>query len=303
MDPLSDILSTLKLRGQAFRGLDTAGDWAIAYPAGDGIKCFAVDKGTCRLELEGLSEPLTLAAGDLALLPANRRFLLYTKRDASLTDAYSFFSSFRPGEIATINGGGDCCGIGCYFNFGGGHADLLLGALPPVIHVSSGTTRTALRWAIERMMHEMRDPQPGSDLLAEHLAQTLLIEALRALLTKPPHGGTGWLFALADAQLASVFTAMHADPGRRWTLASLASVAGMSRSSFAARFRVIAGEPAMNYLTRWRMIVAADRLSKGGLTISDVAPALGYESESAFGAAFKRVMGCAPRRFASASRQ
>lgn len=131
MDPLSDILSTLKLRGQAFRGLDAAGDWAIAYPAGDGIKCFAVDKGTCRLELAGLSEPLILVAGDLALLPANRRFLLHTRRDVFPIDAYGFFSSFPPGEIATLNGGGDCCGIGGYFDFEGGQADLLLGRFRP----------------------------------------------------------------------------------------------------------------------------------------------------------------------------
>jgi AraC-like DNA-binding protein len=75
----------------------------------------------------------------------------------------------------------------------------------------------------------------------------------------------------------------------------------MSRSSFAARFRATVGEPAMDYLTRWRMMLAADRLVHRGLPISIVAPAVGYESESAFGAAFKRVIGHSPRRFARAA--
>jgi AraC-like DNA-binding protein len=90
---------------------------------------------------------------------------------------------------------------------------------------------------------------------------------------------------------------MHADPGRRWTLQDLALVAGMSRSTFAARFKTTVGEPAMDYLTRWRMMLAADRLAKGRFSISTVAPAVGYESDSAFSAAFKRVIGRSPREF------
>jgi AraC-like DNA-binding protein len=106
------------------------------------------------------------------------------------------------------------------------------------------------------------------------------------------------LFALADKQMRAVIGAMHAEPGRKWTLESLARVAGMSRSAFAVRFKAAVGEPAMEYLTRWRMILASDRLANGGMPIAVVAPTVGYESESAFGAAFKRVMGYSPKQFA-----
>ena len=95
--------------------------------------------------------------------------------------------------------------------------------------------------------------------------------------------------------------ALHAEPGRRWTLDALARLAGMSRSSFAMRFKDRVGEPVMDYLTRWRMMLAADRLSRGGLSIAQVAPMVGYDSESAFGAAFKRVMGRSPRRHVKAT--
>jgi AraC-like DNA-binding protein len=64
------------------------------------------------------------------------------------------------------------------------------------------------------------------------------------------------------------------------------------------RFKESVGEPAMDYLTRWRMIVASDRLANAGMSIAVVAPTVGYESESAFGAAFKRVIGTSPRQFA-----
>ena len=101
----------------------------------------------------------------------------------------------------------------------------------------------------------------------------------------------------------AVLAAMHADPARKWTLAMLANVAGMSRSSFAVRFKDSVGEPAMDYLTRWRMMLAADRLANESMSISLVAPTVGYESESAFGAAFKRVFGYSPRRYAKVARR
>ena len=191
--------------------------------------------------------------------------------------------------------------MGGYFGFEGMYAELLLGMLPPVVHIRAEANKAALRWSIERLMQELREPQPGSTLIAEHLAQALLIEALRLHLAEHSHHKTGWLFALADKQMRAVIAAMHAEPGRKWTLEALAGVAGMSRSSFAVRFKTTVGEPAMDYLTRWRMLVASERLANGGMPIAVVAPTVGYESESAFGAAFKRIMGHSPRQFAKAA--
>ena len=200
-----------------------------------------------------------------------------------------------------LNGGGGCQGVGGYFDFEGMHAELLLGMLPPVVYISAEEGREDLRWSIERLMRELRKPQPGSSLLGEHLTQALLIEALRLHLKEPSREDRGWLFALADRQMNAVMTAMHSDPGRKWTLEDLARVAGMSRSTFAVRFKETVGEPAMDYLTRWRMMVAADRLANAGMSIAIVAPTVGYESESAFGAAFKRVIGYPPRQFAKSA--
>jgi AraC-like DNA-binding protein len=107
----------------------------------------------------------------------------------------------------------------------------------------------------------------------------------------------GWLFALADKPMSTAITAMHESPGHRWTLQELAELAGMSRSIFALRFKETVGTSPMEYLTRWRMLLAGDRLANSGDPLSVIALSLGYESESAFGAAFKRVMGCSPRQF------
>jgi len=300
MDPLSDVLSLLRPNSYAFRGLDAGGQWSLEFGADEGIKCYALNAGECWLELEGAIEPVRFATGDFVLLPTGKAFRLYSSSDAPRIDAERFLLSFPAGEIGVLNGGGGCSGVGGYFDFEGLHAEVLLGMLPPIVHIRAEASKAALRGSIERLMGELRQPQPGSSLIAEHLAQMLLIEGLRLHLAERSHDSTGWLFALADRQMFAVIAAMHGEPGRKWTLKALAQVAGMSRSSFAVRFKDTVGEPAMDYLTRWRMMLAADRLANAGMSISVVAPTVGYDSESAFGAAFKRVVGFSPRRFARA---
>jgi AraC-like DNA-binding protein len=154
-----------------------------------------------------------------------------------------------------------------------------------------------MRWSLERLGQELREPQPGGFLVAEHLAYLMLVQALRLHLAEGLKGGVGWLFALGDRQMSAAITAMHDDPAHRWTLQQLAQIAGMSRSIFAQKFKDTVGEPPMEYLLRWRMTLAGDKLVDSSDPISVIALSLGYESESAFGKAFKRVMGCSPRQY------
>jgi AraC-like DNA-binding protein len=158
-----------------------------------------------------------------------------------------------------------------------------------------------MRWSLERMREELRDPQPGGSLIAQQLAYMMLIQALRLHLADGARSGVGWLFALADNQMRAAITCMHDDPGHPWTLQKLAERVGMSRSIFALRFKETVGSTPMEYLTRWRMLLAGDRLKNSDDSISTIALSLGYESESAFGKAFKRVMGCSPKQYSHGS--
>jgi AraC-like DNA-binding protein len=107
----------------------------------------------------------------------------------------------------------------------------------------------------------------------------------------------GWLFALADKQMSSAISTMHDDPAHRWTIQKLVERAGMSRSIFALKFKQTVGASPMEYLTRWRMLLTGHKLTNSTDPISVIALSLGYESESAFSTAFKRVMGCSPRQY------
>jgi AraC-like DNA-binding protein len=296
MDPLSDVLSLLKPRSYMFRGFDVGGNWSIQFPAHEGIKCYAVVSGQVWLSVEGVPDPTRLEAGDCFLLPRGRPFRLASDLTLTPVDALTIFSTARDAAVATYNGGGDFFGVGGYFDFTGDHAGILLGVLPPIVHIRKESDKAALRWSMEQMMQELREPQPGGYLVAEHLAHMMLVQALRLHLAGGSRGGVGWLFALADKQMAAAITAIHDDPAHRWTLQDLAERAGMSRSSFALKFKETVGKSPMEYLTRWRMLLAGDRLANSGDPISVIALSLGYQSESAFSTAFKRVMGRSPRR-------
>ena len=138
---------------------------------------------------------------------------------------------------------------------------------------------------------------PGAALVAQHLAHMILIQALRLHVASTPGSGVGWLFALADRQISAAMGAVHGDPSHRWTLPALAERAGMSRSAFALRFKQLAGEAPMGYVTRWRMLLAADRLANANDPVSMISRSLGYDTETAFSTAFKRMFGCSPREY------
>ncbi|WP_044558870.1 AraC family transcriptional regulator [Azospirillum sp. B4] len=301
MDPLSDVLSLLKPRSYAAGGFDCGPDISIQFHRHDGIKCYAVVSGACWLEVEGAAAAVRLTAGDCFLLPRGWPFRLASDLSLPSIDSRTLFPAVRRGGFLVINGGGGCFIVGGHFAVDGRHAGILLAGLPPIIHIRDEADRAALRWSMDRMRQELRDPQPGAFLMTQHLAQMMLVQALRAHLAqgaKASGGGdVGWLFALADPRMGAAIAALHADPARRWTLQALAAHVGMSRSSFALRFKGMVGTAPMEYLARWRMLLAGDRLAHGGEPVSTIALSLGYESESAFSTAFKRVMGCSPRQY------
>lgn len=295
VDPLSDVLSLLRL-SYVSAGFAAGGDWLVSFPCHEGIKVNAILAGSCWLAVDDTAERVQLREGDCFILPKGRPFLFGSDLDLEPVDAKELLAAAPPGGLAVCNGGGDFLLAGSRFSILSTHADVLIDALPPVIHIGNERTRAELRWTIERMRAEMRDPKPGGDLIAHHLAHLMLIEVLRQYLEDNAETGVGWIAALADRQIGAAIGAMHADPSRRWTVEALARRAGMSRTAFAVRFRRIVGLSPMAHLTRWRMVVAADRLERSSDTVNSIAASVGYESESAFAAAFKRVMGCPPRR-------
>ena len=301
MDPLSEVLSLLKPRSYISGGFEVDGDIAIQFPKHQGIKCYAVLAGQCWLSVEGVPDAVLLRAGDCFLLPRGLPFCLATDLSLTPVDFQTLLAARRAGSAVSNHESGGRYIAGGHFLLSGSHADMLLGSLPPIVHIRKESDKAAMRWSLERMREELRDPQPGGSLITQQLAYMMLIQALRLHLAEREGSGVGWLFALADKQMSAAITCMHDDPGHPWTLQKLGERAGMSRSIFALRFKEKVGATPMEYLTRWRMMVAGDRLKNSDDSISAIASSLGYESESAFGKAFKRVMSCSPKQYSHGS--
>lgn len=299
MDPLSDVISLLKPRSYVSAGFDAGGNWSVQFSQQQHlIKCYAVISGGCLLSVDGVPNVVRLEAGDCFILPSGRPFCLASDMSLTPIDAGTIFPPARDGGVVTYNGGGEFFIVGSRFAVSGDHAGILFGMLPPIVHIRKESDQAALRWSLERMMQELRERQPGGYLVAQHLAHMMLVQALRLHLMDEIAAGIGWFYALADKQLSGAIKAIHSDPAHRWTLEALAERAGMSRSTFAQKFKDKVGETPIEYLTRWRMLLAGERLSQSNDPISVIALSLGYESESAFSTAFKRVMACSPRQYA-----
>lgn len=150
----------------------------------------------------------------------------------------------RYNGVLSVSPGDDFLLLGSHFDLGE-NARLLLDVLPPIVTVED---ESQTRWAVERILREMRNPQPGGTLVAQQVAYTLLIDALRLHLADDTQQSSGWLCALADERMRKALSSIHQTPAQAWTLEQLARLVGMSRTAFAQTFKRTVGETPMAYL-------------------------------------------------------
>jgi AraC-like DNA-binding protein len=157
-----------------------------------------------------------------------------------------------------------------------------------------GQAAAWLHASIGRTVAETRAARQGSSVVLSRLAEVMFAEAIGRYLEASPPGATGWLAGLRDRYVGKTLALLHSDPARAWTVEELAKNVGLSRSALAERFNALIGAPPMQYLTRWRISLAAMRLRDSNAPITRVAADVGYESEGAFNRAFKRELGLPP---------
>jgi AraC-like DNA-binding protein len=294
-DQLSQVFDLVEIRGLVSGGFAARDPWVARAPIEDPLKFIAMVYGRSRLTADGIDKPIELEPGDVAILN-NRSWL---EHEGGTGDGPR--QEISPEENFTRLAGADrgtddvVIGIAVDLNLAG--QALLLQALPPVGHVrASATAATNLRGSLDRLFDEVIGNRIGSEFAIRQHGQLLLLEVLRAYIDQaelPP----GWLRLLTDERLRPALDLMHAEPGKPWTLPELAHAAAMSRTSFAERFRTVAGQPPLTYLSRWRMLLAQRALRDRDVRIASLASGLGYASESAFSTAFKREVGESPLRY------
>ena len=137
----------------------------------------------------------------------------------------------------------------------------------------------------------------GSQALMDRLLDWALVCTLRSWLAEQQHCAPAWYRGMSDPVVGPALSAIHDRPFDRWTVASLATEAAVSRALFARRFTEVMGEPPLAYLTEWRMAEAEELLADPARSVAQVATTVGYSDAFGFSAAFKRLRGTSPTEF------
>ena len=291
-DPVGEALHFLRMSGTYYTRSELTAPWGMTIPAVPGALWFhVVTAGECTLATaEGST---VLRAGDLALVPHGAGHVLRSGPGALTPMITEIEAGLGDDSYAVLRHGGGAradmvCGA---VRFDHPAARTMVDLLPAILHVPASPLGDRLQTVLRLMAAEVEQLRPGGEAVVTRLADVLVVQAIRSWLDT---ARTGWLGALHDPQIGRALALVHRDPARDWTVASLAAQLPMSRSAFAARFTELVGEPAMQYVTRWRMHVALDGLRDGESTVAEMAGRLGYRSEAAFSRAFKRVVGVPP---------
>ena len=304
MDPLSDVLSRLKVRSVLSARLETAGPWALRFPAYRHVKFGGVIKGARWVWIEGVTRPAKMEAGDFCLLTDGSPYCFASDPGVPLQDGEKLFASHLGEDGIVRYGTGDLhtTSVGGQFEFDGGMSGLLLNFLPPLVLISADSPDArSLSAALELIRAETERIRPGAAAVAGSLANIVLVNILRAHLAAHS-GSTGRLGALSDPRIGTALKMMHEDIARRWKVDELASKVGMSRTAFIERFKDLVGLPPLEYLIRWRMTVAMDALKTGNDNLASIAAAVGYASETTFSSTFKKMFGRSPSHYRSEAR-
>lgn len=296
---LSELVSTLRFSAGRYACSDLGAPWGIAFAARSSAIFHVVERGACWLRLGG-EAPIALGPGELVLLPRGDEHALADEpdRSARLVD----FDAQPDGRVRARGGAGARTRLVCgELRIDDRAAHPLLVGLPRVVHVRATVERGWLEPTLALIAAEASEPRSGASVVVARLSEALFVQAVRAWAEERGGGTGGWSGALRDPAVARALASIHAEPARPWTLDALARTAGVSRTLLAERFARTVGEPPGTYLVRWRMALAARALrDEPSASIADVAARVGYESESSFGRAFKRVHGTSPARHRSA---
>jgi AraC-like DNA-binding protein len=130
----------------------------------------------------------------------------------------------------------------------------------------------------------------------------VFVEAIRRYISTLPDDQHSWLAGVRDPIVGRALALLHASPAQPWTMDDLAREAATSRSVLGERFTAMVAEPPMQYLTRWRLALAAKSLGNEREQVARIAKRVGYDSEAAFNRAFKREFGMPPAAWRRAAR-
>ncbi|WP_299769479.1 AraC family transcriptional regulator [uncultured Tateyamaria sp.] len=306
LDPLSDILTRLTLKGTLYFRTSFTPPWGVAVPTHEKVARFHfAHRGDCRVRIKPSGTTVSLAQGDLIIIPHGAAHDLFSGRhdkDTVLPLETVLESSGYSGEGVLVYGGVEddrdtqlICG---HFSLADHATHMLLNQLPDYILIPN-YGESAGRWmetSLRLIADETGQDKLGSDLIAQKISEVIFAQALRTFIETDAATQTG-LAGFADPHISRALMAFHKQPAEGWSVESLARAAGQSRTGFAVHFAQKMGVTPLQYLTDWRMQIAQQDLITQNKPIAEIARDVGYASDSAFARVFKREVGQSPAVF------
>ncbi|WDQ98538.1 AraC family transcriptional regulator [Devosia sp. J2-20] len=298
-DPLGEVLHMLRLTGTLYCRAEMTAPWGIEMPQLPGAMLFMiVTSGRGWLRMRDMP-PQMLEQGSMVLLPHGTSVELASSPGAATTPLFDIPSTkvSERYELMQWGGGGALMrattGV---VQFDHVAAQRLISLLPPVIRVDAWDedVDSWMQSTLRLIAREAAALRPGGETVMTRLADIMVIQALRRWLDTAPEANLGWLAALRDPQIGRALAQIHRGAAEDISVAGLADIAGMSRSAFSARFTDMVGQPAMQYVTQWRLHLARAALLESGQPVGVIGARAGYNSEAAFGRAFKQFFGVSP---------
>lgn len=314
-DVLSEMLKAVRLTGSVFLNACLTAPFGVIDPKSYAERTpmarlrhvsilHLIVAGGCSFETAGQQRAVT--AGDLIFLPFPGPYKFWSGAPERMADASDVV---RPGPIEgvwTVNHGG-----------GGAEVRMVCGFIESAEFLFAPVFRTLPALLIERtedrvgalitstvreIVTLVEAATPGTQAVLGRLMELLFVELLRRHIARLPAGSQGWFAALNDPVVGRALQLLHTEPAHRWTVEEIASRIGSSRTVVADRFKALIGRPPIDYLAGWRIQLAAERLRLGHETVPSIAASVGYESETAFNRAFKRLTGMTPGSWRDAGR-
>jgi len=310
MDALSETLRVVRLVGAIFINARFTAPWCYLSPSADTaapilepgaervVIFHLITEGECYVEMSEADEPVRLTAGDVVIFPQGHAHRMCSSPGLPPAKGRRLDEVLarRPRQLA-YGGGGPTTRLVCgYLACDARLARLLLAGLPPLVRVDVRGSNAGvwLEASVRYALAEARSPRPGGEGVLAKLSEVLFIEVLRLYMNQQSAGRTGWLAGVGDRIVGAALCALHKRPAHAWTLEELAREASTSRSVLAERFQHLVGSSPMQYLTQWRMMLAANLLTRSSAPLARIAEDVGYQTDTAFSRAFRREFGAPP---------
>jgi AraC-like DNA-binding protein len=322
MDVLSDVLREVRLTGAVYFDVHAGAPWVASTPGASSICAGVMPEfdhvigfhivldGRGWAQLADSSQPaICLDVGDAVIIPGGHGHSISSEPDRHVAPDVELYRRPTTGTLPFVlhefGGGGEKARLVCGFlGCDARPYNPVLEALPPLLHVRRSSAAGVLTFDLMRIaLEESRQARAGGETILAKISELMFLHAVRQHIDSLPAQSKGWLAALGDRHVSAALRAMHAHPARAWTLEALASEASLSRTAFSIRFSEVMGVPAIQYLTKWRVQLAAGLLDRHGINIAQIAAKVGFGSEAAFNRAFKRLVGVPPGEWRERSRQ